>query len=394
MQAQPPAALPIDTDQIERELARLWQSSPLTERTGDLALSRTSVLTLFVYAPDNQRAEWAREVIGRLSTQHPSRVVLVVANRAHDLESPTVSIQCDLGSAGRYAPCYEQVTLFLPDDGLHLLPSLIIPLSLPDLPTFLWWLGPLPCHDRRFPPIARSVDCLIFDSLESLQPIADIIATRRLVQHVARSTAVSDLNWGRLGPWLETTARLFEIAHWRWALGAITSVELRYGHDATRSVLNPTQPLLYLGWMASRLGWRLDNVEALDEGWSFVLVAPDQRRLTWVLRPQVCQPAFHGQLKHVAFTARDERHAVRLAIELTGHSERQATLRLHVEDRDHSTIEHAFHHHLLDLQRLLVEELQESAPDHLYEQALDEATAAAVELRKLERQREQERHGV
>jgi hypothetical protein len=35
------------------------------------------------------------------------------------------------------------------------------------------------------------------------------------------------------------------------------------------------------------------------------------------------------------------------------------------------------------MQRLLIGELQETGPDWLYEQALDEATGFAVEIRKL-----------
>lgn len=378
-------AVPVDIEAIERELARLWQSAPGADRRNELALSRTSVLTLFVYAPDSQRANWAREVIGRLSTQHPSRVVLFVANRSTALEEPAVSIQCDLGTAGRYAPCYEQITITLPDAGIELLPSLIMPLALPDLPAFLWWLGPLPCHDRRFPDVARTVDRLIFDSLESPHPIADIIATRRLLQQVARTTTVSDLNWGCLGPWLETTARMFDITHCRWALDSILRVELRYGHSQDSSPDNPTQPLLYLGWMASRLGWRLAASERRDTTWILDFTAPGNRAVQWQLSPESCPTMFHGQLLHVVFTAEHDHDAATLTIDLVGGSDRHATLHLRVHDRTHCLLEHAFHHHLLDLQRLLVEELQETEPDWLYEQALDEATALAVELRKLER---------
>ncbi len=385
MNAHPPPAIPVDIEAVERELARLWQSAPLADRRNELALSRTSVLTLFVYAPDSERAAWARDVIGRLSTQHPSRVVLFIANRAGALEEPAVSIQCDLGTAGRYAPCYEQITITLPNDGLELLPSLIVPLALPDLPVFLWWLGPLPCHDRRFPAVARTVDRLIFDSLESPHPIADIIATRRLIQQVARSTAISDLNWGRLGPWLETTARLFDITHCRWALESIVRAELRYGHGSGSPLDNPTQPLLYVGWMASRLGWRHANVELHGTTWLLDFTAPGQRLLRWILSPESCSNTLHGQVLHVAFHAEHDPDTATLTIDLTGGSDRHATLRLRVHDRTQCLLEHAFHHHLLDRQRLLVEELQETGPDWLYEQALDEATALAVELRKYER---------
>ena len=385
MRSMPPA-LPFDIEAIERELARLWQSAPMADRRNELALSRTSVLTLFVYAPDTSRADTARDLISRLSMHHPSRVVLLVTSRQEPLEEPQISIQCNLGIAERYAPCYEQITITLPSDGMELLPSLLIPLALPDLPAFLWWLGPLPCHDRRFVAVARAVDRLIFDSLESPHPIADIIATRRLVQQVARSTAVSDLNWGRLGPWQETTARMFEIPHCRWALDAITRVDLRYGYAPPRSTPNPTQALLYLGWMASRLGWRLASLEADGNSWRLDLTAPGNRRLNWTIAPQPSEELFHGQLVHVSFVAEHNHETASFSIDLSGHD--RATLRLRVHDRNHCVLEHAFHHHLLDLQRLLINELQEVAPDWLYEHALDEATAIAVEYRKLERQKE------
>ncbi len=384
-----PSALPFDIEVIERELARLWQSAAMPDRRHELALSRTSVLTLFVYAPDTSRAETARDLISRLSMHHPSRVVLLVATRKERLDEPQVSIQCNLGIAERYAPCYEQITITLPSDGLELLPSLLIPLALPDLPAFLWWLGPLPCHDRRFVAVARTVDRLIFDSLESHHPIADIIATRRLVQQVTRSTAVSDLNWGRLGPWLETTARMFEIPHCRWALEAITRVDLRYGYLPQHSTPNPTQALLYLGWMASRLGWRLASLELLDNGLHLDLTASGNRRLRWTIAPEPSEELFHGQLLRIRFAAEHNAETASFSIDLSGRG--RATLRLRVHDRNHCVLEHAFHHHLLDLQRLLLNELQEVAPDWLYEHALDEATGLAVEYRKLERLKEHER---
>ncbi|MDW7981401.1 MAG: glucose-6-phosphate dehydrogenase assembly protein OpcA [Thermomicrobium sp.] len=378
-----PPALPFDIEAIERELARLWQSAPPSDRPNELALSRTSVLTLFVYAPDSSRAEQARDLISRLSTYHPSRVVLLVAGQGQPSEEPSISIQCNLGIAERYAPCYEQIAIRLPSDGLELLPSLLIPLALSDLPAFLWWLGPLPCHDRRFIAVARAVDRLIFDSLLSEHPLTDLIATRRLLQHVARTgTAISDLNWARLGPWQETTARMFDITHCRWALEAITHVRLRYGHAPDRSTPNPTQALLYLGWLASRLGWRVANSERRGLGWHLDLVTPGNRHLTWSIAPESSEERFHGQLLHASFTAEQELELTTFAIELSGQD--RATLRLRVQDASHCLLEHAFHHHLLDLQRLLVNELQETTPDWLYEHALDEATALAIELRKLQ----------
>ncbi len=313
MSATPPS-LPFAIEEIERELARLWQSAPGIDRRHELALSRTSVLTLFVYAPDRARAAWVRQVISRLSIYHPSRVVLFVTSHDQPLEEPEISIQCDLGIAERYAPCYEQVTITLPSDGLELLPSLVIPLALPDLPAVLWWLGPLPCQDRRFVRVARAVDRLIFDSLEQSQPLRDLVSTRRLVQQVSRTTVVSDLNWSRLSPWQETTARIFDIPHCRWALTAIERVDLRFGVASEQPSRNPIQVLLYLGWLANRLAWRLDGVQVRATGWELtfssprntisVTVSPFNSRLVVVMsqprsrsssvgtsgRPSACEP--------------------------------------------------------------------------------------------------------
>lgn len=375
-----PPPLPVDVEAIERELARLWQAAPGVDRRQELALSRTSVLTLFIYAPTQQWGDWVRDVISQLSTAHPSRVVLLISAPELSLQEPQLSIQCHLGMAERYAPCYEQVTISLPSDGLELLPSLLIPLALPDLPAFLWWLGPLPCQDRRFIRVAQAVDRLLFDSLEQAQPLTDLISTRRLVQQVARTTVVTDLNWCRLGPWQETAACLFDLPHCRWALGAIERLHLRYGVQVEHQP-NPSQALLYLGWIVSRLGWRLRRLflKTASE-WDFDFGRPDGSSVTVTVRPESVEPGRAGHLLQVQFSARQNERSATFAIELCGSE--HATIHMEAREQGRCLLKQAFHYHHLSLQRLLASELQEVAPDQLYEEALDEATGIAVELRR------------
>ncbi len=370
----------IDVDAIERELADLWRSSGRFDARGvEVALSRTSVLTLFVYTIDSARAEQAKELIDQLSSEHPSRVVLLTAmdQKASGPEQPgaEVSIQCKLGVAERYAPCYEQITIGMPANALDLLPSLLIPLALPDLPSFLWWMGPPPLDDRRFLRVARAVDRVIVDSLDFTRPVHDLVLTRRLYNQLrGQDTVLSDLNWARITPWQEMTARIFDVPQSRWALDALTDVWVvsgRFEHWPA----NPSQALLYLGWMASRLGWEFDDAMSRPEGCCLCMKDAAGQRIEWNICFEPYAARLHGHLLSVRFQARQGGEQATFTIARGGLE--RGTVKLRAQNEQQVLLEYAFHHALFDLRRLLVRELQTLAADPLYEAALREAEGLA-----------------
>lgn len=374
------AGMTIDVEAIERELADLWRSSGRFDSRGvEVALSRTSVLTLFVYATDAARAEQAKELIDHLSSEHPSRVVLLTGQdpSASGQEQPAaeVSIQCKLGVAERYAPCYEQIAITLPADGLDLLPSLLIPLTLPDLPSFLWWCGPAPLQDRRFARIARAVDRVILDSLDFARPVRDLVHTRRLHDQLKPvDTIVSDLNWARIAPWQEMTARVFDLPHCRWALEAISDVWVVSGRYEQLPP-NPSQALLFLGWMGSRLGWEFDDAVSRPDGCCISMSDANGQRIEWNLCFEPYAARLHGHMLSVQFQARRDSEQATFTIARGGLD--RATVKLSAHNRQQQLLDYAFHHALFDLRRLLVREFQALAADPLYEAALAEAEGLA-----------------
>lgn len=375
---QSPSAT-IDIDEIERELAELWRSSGRLDTRGvEVALSRTSVLTLFVYATDQARAEHARTVIEELAGEHPSRVVLITAQSpgsGNGTPGAAVSIQCKLGVAERYAPCYEQIVITLASDGLDLLPSVLIPLSLPDLPTFLWWVGPPPVHDRRFARIARAVDRVILDSLDFARPASDLIAVRRLRNQLEPvDTVLSDLNWARIAPWQEMTARTFDLPHCRWALDALTEVWVVSGRYEQRPP-HPVQALLFLGWMGSRLGWEFDDARSRPDGWCFSMKDTNGQRIDWNICFEPYAARLHGHILSVQLHARQDDAQATFSVARGGLD--RATVKLSAQNRQQQLLEYAFHHSMFDLRRLLVGEFQSLAADPLYEAALAEAEVLA-----------------
>jgi glucose-6-phosphate dehydrogenase assembly protein OpcA len=68
-------------------------------------------------------------------------------------------------------------------------------------------------------------------------------------------TAISDLSWSRLTPWRELTAQFFDAPALAPHLAEITRVAVDYEARAG-AVVDRSQALLLVGWLAARLGWR------------------------------------------------------------------------------------------------------------------------------------------
>src|SRR5690606_9086298 len=106
-----------------------------------------------VYAPNPELADLASRLIESLATYHPSRVIIFSVNddpKALETDiDARVTSYCRVQSPEQVAACVEQVMIAVPPDAIQLLPSIIAPLTLPDLPTFLWWMGQPPLNDPR-----------------------------------------------------------------------------------------------------------------------------------------------------------------------------------------------------------------------------------------------------
>jgi glucose-6-phosphate dehydrogenase assembly protein OpcA len=160
--------------------------------------------------------------------------------------------------------CCEQITVRWQGHGTRNLASVVSPLQLVDLPTWLWWqeaevskenLGPfLPFVERLI------VDTSYFDN--SLHRLFDI---RDVFNRLKQGSAMFDLNWRRLLPWRQAIARSFEEN-----LGILSLEELDLISSVTIGVAQPsvdnakgysTQALLLVSWLASRLSWKILSVK-------------------------------------------------------------------------------------------------------------------------------------
>lgn len=275
---------------LERELARLRRASSAHAREQGHTVARAAVLNLVVYADREVHARRAALSTSRLADRHPSRAIIVLGDRVREGTDVAVQLHCHVPHEDQTAQiCYEQIFARVKGDADSRVASVVIPLLVPDLPVFLWWTGTPPQDARRFDDLLELADRLIVDSADFARPdrtlplIADLA-----VAHRHRSFGVTDLNWTRLTPWRELVASFFDVVAWRPFLDEIVGVRVGFAVDMDGRDIHPSQSLLLIGWLASRLGWQAVETLAPSEagGLLFRMARGDGEPILVRVRPR------------------------------------------------------------------------------------------------------------
>lgn len=183
-----------------------------------------------------------------IAIQNPCRIITLCPSLGADEGvSAQVSAYCPLQkSSGTSLICCEYITLRGAKPALNRVASMVSSLMIPGLPRFVWWKAtPNPEHEL-FKQLIEACNCLILDSSYFSDPESEFLKIEELIE---AETSVADLNWHRLSAWQELTAAAFDPPERRAALAEVDRVSIDYEKG------NPAQALMFLGWLASRLGW-------------------------------------------------------------------------------------------------------------------------------------------
>ncbi|MBI3978873.1 MAG: glucose-6-phosphate dehydrogenase assembly protein OpcA [Chloroflexi bacterium] len=298
-QARPDVRHAATVDAIERELAQLWRS---VGQPGEMPAVRASVLNLVVFA-EPQAVRRALGVLAALPGRHTSRIlVLIPTDGRRPGLSASVAAHCDrIGGDGRRV-CHEQVTLRFSGDEAELVPGLVLPLLLPDLPLVLWLAGCASAADETTAWLRGIADRIVLDSAVCGQPAAPLGGVESLAADPDRTAALADLNWARIAPWRQAVAQVFDPIDLRRYAGHVDGVTVFFrGRAGDRPA---AQVWLLAGWVMACLGWRPGSALAPDAlAWDLRRVETAGRaRLTLAADP-ACE-ADDGQVGAVALTAR------------------------------------------------------------------------------------------
>jgi glucose-6-phosphate dehydrogenase assembly protein OpcA len=245
----------VDVAAIEAALAQLWtQAGQRPEGGLRHPAIRSSVMNLVVYVSRAEDAVLATDAIAALTERHPSRTICVVADPNAPTSSLDASVTTHCGTAHSGRICWEQVHISAHGATAAHVPGVVIPLVLPDLPTYLWWMGDAPCQAELFRHMVDLCDRLIVDSGVFARPIEGLVQLAAHQQRAAGDRGVGDVHWMRLTPWRNLAAQFFDGEELRSYASCIDSVHLGYTHDEqTHGGLG--QALLLAGWLTSCLGW-------------------------------------------------------------------------------------------------------------------------------------------
>lgn len=247
----------LDPEKVLQALTHAWQQRATVG--GEDALVRASTLNLLIYSPGPELAREVQDLLPVVVEKHPCRVIHIQAQPAATesvLRAWTEVHTVALGQGVRQL-CCEQVTIDAQGDSVIGLEGAVMPLLDPELPVYLWWRGDPPFEGELFERLVETADCMVFDSAdfgepdEDLEWLADLVATQPF------EIAYSDVNWARLTAWRALTAQFFDGIEYRDHLRRISSVRIGYAEPGARDGRVSAQAWLLLGWLASRLGWRV-----------------------------------------------------------------------------------------------------------------------------------------
>ena len=322
-------------DAISAHLARLWTDQPrgddMTVTEKGLQHARASVLNLIVMVPDEIEAARVVETMIGLGVRHPSRAIVLVADPK--VEGPSLSAgitaHCHRAADATEPICYEVIVLTVRGEAAEHLAGVVAPLLIHDLPTHVWWPGDPPFADPVFDQLVEMSDRVVVDSDE----FGDLLRGLRRLTTLRRRSGVGDLAWRRLGWWQELTAEFFDAPRFRRYLPNLSRLAIRYAVPLARTrarrpraakggglqahVISPLAgPVLYAGWIASRLDWRrYATSEPLADGRLRLTLEGRYQMVDLLIEPVVTDALTPGELLSVRLRAHGETGAAEFIIE-------------------------------------------------------------------------------
>jgi glucose-6-phosphate dehydrogenase assembly protein OpcA len=226
---------------------------------GGLVPARVMNMIVFV------TADLREEVLGRLrrvGRYHASRTVILSYEAARERLDAQVSVASEgengteaLGD-GQLALLRETVTVEIGERHLDDLATIADPLVISDLPTLLWSPGGHPPAADDLLALAQAV--LIDSTDEAENSSAGWHEAIERACALSERVYVVDLAWLRSIPWRERIAATFDPPRMRAQLAHLSGVCVSHHPDSTIAAT------LMVGWLASRLGWRLDRAQLLE----------------------------------------------------------------------------------------------------------------------------------
>jgi glucose-6-phosphate dehydrogenase assembly protein OpcA len=247
----------------------------------ELPHPRNCIMTLFAVASTDAEERRAQRAVRAIGNHHPAQVIVV--RDQPELRSGRIDATITTDTLRPQSACATQcelITLRVRGAAGDHLSGLIDPLLMSGVPSYLWWVGTPPFGKRELEDVLKICDALLVDSARFDAPYRSFLDLTSLVSHSHQRLGVGDLQWARLEPWRESIAQFFAPMDRRPFMKGISEIGVDYSGEGRG---NRVAAALLIGWLASALGWKLQNAAGgtggivvahfAAEGWRPVQVA-------------------------------------------------------------------------------------------------------------------------
>jgi glucose-6-phosphate dehydrogenase assembly protein OpcA len=243
---------PVEIGRIEQELKKLWQE-------GEDAITRASLMNLAAYSEQSGSLNDNTQLMSKITEDHACRALVIEADcrSEENRVDAWINAHCHVSRTGNKQVCSEQISFLLKGGCTKQLPSIILSNLDSDLPFYFWWQGEL--HDPIDAQLWEWVDRFIYDS-HGWKDFRGQMALLETAQREAKGRLVlCDLNWTRLDSLRFALAQFFDHPASHHRLAKISKMQIDFA-PAFRSTA-----LLFVGWLAAQLDWKIDEVKSSDE---------------------------------------------------------------------------------------------------------------------------------
>jgi glucose-6-phosphate dehydrogenase assembly protein OpcA len=199
--------------------------------------------------------QWSGEIANRLrqvGSNHAARTIVCAVEPKRTTMDAVATIASDVHPRpGEFALLRETVIVDVGEQHLRHVDTIVDPLVVTDLPTVVW--APHG-HQEAVQALLPLAQVVLLDSVD--EPEMREALNRALT--LLHDVHVVDLAWLRSTPWRERVAATFDPPHLRPDLRTISAVTVRHQPESGVAAL------LLIGWLASRLDWRLSPLMSRD----------------------------------------------------------------------------------------------------------------------------------
>ncbi len=244
----------VHPSKIEEKLISIWDDF------GSINKVRASLFTLVVYTKTNSRSEYIRKIVQSIIEKFPCRVIFISSNNENDADYIKTAVSLITPEKKSSTIACDNIDILVGGKSNKIVPFLILPHILTDLPVYLLWAEDI-CNDSQlFDELKKISNRVIVDS-ETSQNINDFAkAIKSFIK--TEKTEIADLNWARTQNFRDLLNQLFQTENRIKKLENIQSIEIEYNNQKSSFFCHTKIKALYLqAWIATRLNWEYKDLK-------------------------------------------------------------------------------------------------------------------------------------